>query len=1765
MISLLQFSHCTIWRVKSLLITLLCVGFLAQGKPIDSGISMIDASTDSTTVDSTLAKQTDSSGGADWLLRYGWLTSDGPKIEHPDGRISFEIVQNGGKKISDTKASLRAAPLSTLDYQPLMDLYNGTNGPNWTNHTGWGSGTDPCTGNNGSPWFGLTCDNGRVSKVSLTNNNLVGSLPGSLSMLTGLTVIQINQNSQLSGSIPTGLGNLTSLFGLELDNNALTGSIPTELSMLTNLLELNLHYNRLTGGIPSNLPTSLQMLDLQHNQLTGSLPANLLTMINIQSIVLSANQLTGTIPGNLSALTSLLNFNVSGNQLTGNIPTGLPASLQGFELQDNKLTGTIPTNLSKNIERLNLYNNQLTGGIPTNLNTLTKLTEINLHNNQLTGGIPTNLPTSLRFLNLNSNQLTGNIPATLGALPNLTDLNLSVNQLSGCFPASLTALCGAGRSANLSNNPGLPGAGDFDTFCNTGVGKDGFLAQASADQPEVCVQSVVSLSANGGSGYTYNWISPAGATLSGSSSQTVSATLTTSGVKTFTVVISSGLSCSSTATLRVTSNGLPTARLESNGILTCADPSVRLTATGGTSYTFVNSSGEVLAGSGNILTVTTPGTYSVMVGNANGCVSTTSTTVLGDTDPPTATILAPASSTITCTTTSLSLTATGGGTYRWDNNTTNAIRTVTAAGSYSVTVRAPNGCTAVATQVIMGNTDPPTADILAPASSTITCTTTSLSLTATGGGTYRWDNNTTNAIRTVTAAGTYSVTVRAPNGCTTVATQVIMGNTATISVSNPSTTTANQGTFFSQTFLASGGLTPRSFDLASGSLPDGLSLSTTGVLSGTPTQGGSFTITVRATDANGCSGIGASYVMTVADNTPIITDFAAVNTSMCVGSPFTFTATISNVTGTYNYTLTNGINLPSIGTKSGAAFSLNLTPSGSGNQSYTLVIRDNGQSASAIANITVSPFPIPSLTNNGPVSCTMTTVTLTASGGTSYTFTMGGVVVGTPGSSNTLNVTTAGGYAVRVANATGCASTTTTTVGSIVATVTVDNPTTANGVKNAAFSQDFSAQGGTSPRRFSVASGSLPTGLNLSTTGVLSGTPTQSGSFPITVRATDINGCSGVGASYVLTIVNNTPIIDNFAAVSNVVCSGSPFTFTATVSNVTGTYSYTLTNGINTPTSGTKTSATFSQSLTSVGSGSQSFTLVISDNSQSAFVTTDVIVNSLPTPSLTNNGPISCTLPAVTLTALGGNSYTFTTSGGIVVGIPGTANTVDVTTSGTYTVRVANATGCVSTTTTNVTGTIPTITVTNPATKSGTANVAFSQNFTASGGTAPRSFSMVSGRLPDGLSLASTGNLSGIPTEGGSFTIAVGATDANGCSGVGAAYILAITDNTPTIADFAAVNSSVCVGSTVTFTATVGNVSGSYTYTLTNGSGTPSTGTKSGAAFSLNETTAGAGIQSFTLTVRDNNQSSTAATDVLVSSFPVPGLTNNGPISCTMTTVTLTASGGNSYTFTLGGTVVGSSGSANTLDVTVAGTYTVRVANESGCASTTTTTVTSNTAIPALTVSPTSATLTNANPSTTLTASGTGSLLWSTGQTTPMISVTTSGNYSVTLTGANGCKATANVPVRGSDLTANILLPQAQFGASGTAAVGNFVVNVFEVGGLPTSSGNVTITVTAPIGYTIAFPASLTSIDVQNSGTVNVNNGQWTVTKSLANRQLSLTMNSGTFISGGGESSLGFTLTRTSANSGSTSSITVNVADDLTMTYDGNLSNNVYARIISGL
>ena len=111
--------------------------------------------------------------------------------------------------------------VSAAEKQALIDLYNATNGPNWTNT--WDTVNDePCD------WFGVIVVNGNVTELRLSSNGLSGTIPSTIGDLVNITYIDLGSNN-LSGSIPAEIGNLTNLLRLYLYFNSLTGSIPSEL------------------------------------------------------------------------------------------------------------------------------------------------------------------------------------------------------------------------------------------------------------------------------------------------------------------------------------------------------------------------------------------------------------------------------------------------------------------------------------------------------------------------------------------------------------------------------------------------------------------------------------------------------------------------------------------------------------------------------------------------------------------------------------------------------------------------------------------------------------------------------------------------------------------------------------------------------------------------------------------------------------------------------------------------------------------------------------------------------------------------------------------------------------------------------------------------------------------------------------------------------------------------------------------------------------------------------------------------------------------------------------------------------------------------------------------------------------------------------------------------------------------------------------------------------------------------------------------------
>lgn len=260
----------------------------------------------------------------------------------------------------------------------------------------------------------------------------------------------------------------------------------------------------------------------------------------------------------------------------------------------------------------------------------------------------------------------------------------------------------------------------------------------------------------------------------------------------------------------------------------------------------------------------------------------------------------------------------------------------------------------------------------------------------------------------------------------------------------------------------------------------------------------------------------------------------------------------------------------------------------------------------------------------------------------------------------------------------------------------------------------------------------------------------------------------------------------------------------------------------------------------------------------------------------------------------------------------------------------------------------------------------------------------------------------------------------------------------------------------------------------------------------------------------------------------------------------------------------------SSLQLTDAGSYSVVVTG--ACNSLTSTAFSLTvTPLPTVSIAPVPSSTIASGASLTLSASGATTYLWSDGSiANPLVlsNVTSTTTLSVTGT-TSGCSSTTSISIisnnTGPDLSPLLTLPDANFPSTPGAAK-NFIIQIQEVGGLPTAAGNITITLTAPVGYTLALDNTLTRIDVSGGLTnpVTVNNADWQV-NNVAGQQLSLTIKPGTFIGAYSQSVVGLTLVRTTANAGSIANITINVSDDASRSYDKNAANNIYARILNSI
>ncbi|KAG6737306.1 hypothetical protein POTOM_058820 [Populus tomentosa] len=201
------------------------------------------------------------------------------------------------------------------------------------------------------------------------------------------------KRQDLDGSLPKAIEKLPQLKHLDLWANYLSGNIPPEWAN-TKLELLSIGVNQLTGKIPSYLGniTTLRALNIQNNMFSGTVPSELGGLVNLENLTLSANNLTGELPQALTKLTGLKELRLSSNNFTGRIPDFIQSlkQLDTLEIQAGGFTGPIPSSISllTNLTDLKISNLLGDGSEFPNLESIAGIKYLYLTWNMLTGPIP---------------------------------------------------------------------------------------------------------------------------------------------------------------------------------------------------------------------------------------------------------------------------------------------------------------------------------------------------------------------------------------------------------------------------------------------------------------------------------------------------------------------------------------------------------------------------------------------------------------------------------------------------------------------------------------------------------------------------------------------------------------------------------------------------------------------------------------------------------------------------------------------------------------------------------------------------------------------------------------------------------------------------------------------------------------------------------------------------------------------------------------------------------------------------------------------------------------------------------------------------------------------------------------------------------------------------------------------------------------------------------------------------------------------------------
>ncbi len=699
------------------------------------------------------------------------------------------------------------------------------------------------------------------------------------------------------------------------------------------------------------------------------------------------------------------------------------------------------------------------------------------------------------------------------------------------------------------------------------------------------------------------------------------------------------------------------------------------------------------------------------------------------------------------------------------------------------------------------------------------------------------------------------------------------------------------GIAYSTSLSASGGSTPYSFSVISGSLPAGLTLTAaTGVLAGTPTVAGTSVFSGQVEDASGAKA-SASFSITI--NTGGSGQHLALSSlpGATAGVPYNATIGVTGGTGPYTCLQTGG-SLPA-GLTLSAGCVVSGTPIAAGTSPFTVKATDSSSPALAVdgpesitvaaaGSLTLSSPPNATVGTpyNGaigvgagaaPYSCVIVSGTLPAG----LTLGSGCLITGTPATAGTSNLTvTAIDSSSPIKTITGPVSLTVVPSGLTLALATLPG-----GTVGVVYSATIGVSGGTAPYTCQQTGGSLPAGLTLSASCVVSGTPTTAGSSTLQVKAMDSSSSAET--------VTGPESITIAAAGSLTISSppsgtvGTPYSGTIGVSGGMAPYSCAITAG------------TLPAGLT-LGAG-----CVITGTPTTAGTST-VTVKATDTsaPIKTTTGPVTLEINPSALT------LTLATLPGATVGIPysatigvsgGTAPYGCIQVGGALPAGLALSAGCVVSGTPTTAGTAtlqvkatdsssPAETVTGPESitvaasgsltitspPSATVGTPYSGTIGVSGGIAPYNCVITAGTLPAGLTLGAGCVITGTPTTAGTTSVSVKATDTSSPIKTTASPVV-LTVNPSALVLTLATLPGATVG--VPYSATIGVSGGTAPYACS----------QAGGALPPGLTLYGSCVVSGTPTTAGSSTAQVKATD---SSSPVETVT--GPESITVSPAPLT-------------------------------------------------------------------------------------------------------------------------------------------------------------------------------------------------------------------------------------------------------------------------------------